>query len=697
MHQDHNSIKHIGKYKILGEIGRGGMGVVYKALDPYIERTLAIKTIIIDPTHEELDLEKWKKRFLREAQLAGRLSHQNIVTIHDVGDASGLFYIAMEYVPGQSLRAVINSRKQIPLEEVQKLMGQICDGVSYAHKKGVIHCDIKPDNILLDESGNIIIVDFGIAKTTTSDGTQTMGLMVTPSYAAPERINGKAPSASSDIFSIGATLYEMVTGQKPFPGDNVSTVIKKILFDDPPRPTSINPDLPGQIDVVLAKALAKDPEKRYQSCDEFYYDLINYKSLSRKVLGDGIDDLSEMTFTNLHIPKKRTFGRYMTLSILLPAVVIFAGFSIAYVSKKTSAKDHDNFRVESRLLSPKEMQEGNEIAAKYSSKIITQDEGLQSVKTKDAIIDASHKSNENNETERHTTKMMTPEDHVGMDRKDLEEKHDAKGTASIKHDRHSNVASNDEYIAQAKRETKGLGSKTEEKVDRSVIFNQLLRKGKGYYTEKKYGDAINEFKNCISIDPDHKEAKKYLRLAQNKVKKQEEIKKYYLKGLKLFNGGKYSQAIAYFEKLLTQDKAHKEARKHLQIAVKKLEEKESIDKCLSFGMKSLKENNYSKAKFYFNKILKLESGNSDAKRYIQLAEKEEKIDKHFSNGVNSYDEGNFTETIAHFNQVLKLEPNHTEAKKYIEMAKLEEMDKGLDNQVTMSVNDQEDAKLPKGW
>ena len=375
MNSRHNSTEYIGKYRIIAEIGRGGMGVVYKALDPYIERTLAIKTIKIDSEHKAIDLERWKKRFLREAQLAGKLSHQNIVTIHDVGEASGLFYIAMEYVPGQSLRRMIDSHKKIPLEKTQRLMGQICDAISYAHKKGVIHCDIKPDNILLDENGDIIIVDFGIARTSTSNGTQTIGLMVTPSYAAPERIGGEDPSASSDIFSIGATLYEMVTGQKPFPGDNISTVIKKILYDDPQRPTSLSPDLPQQINIVLAKALAKDPKKRYQSCEAFYSDLINYKSLSaNKNLGAAIDEWEEMTFSDLPIPKKKTVGKYLPLSMSLLAVIGIASFAVPYVTKNHGAKKHDDYRVESSLPGHEDLQKADERAEKYFSKIITQEE-----------------------------------------------------------------------------------------------------------------------------------------------------------------------------------------------------------------------------------------------------------------------------------------------------------------------------------
>lgn len=640
MNSDHNSSKCIGKYKILGELGRGGMGVVYKALDPYIERTLAIKTIKIDSASEVKDLERWKKRFLREAKLAGRLSHKNIITIHDVGEDSGLFYIAMEYVPGQSLRAMLESRKRLPFEEVLRLMGQICNAISYAHKKGVIHCDIKPDNILLDENENIIIADFGIARTSTSGGTQTVGLMVTPSYAAPERLNGKQPNAASDIFSMGAMLYEMATGQKPFPGDSISTVFKKILYDDPQKPTSVNPDLPEQIDFILAKALAKDPKKRYQSCAEFFNDLTSYRSLSSNALGDRIDGLDDMTFSDLHIPKKKTFGKYLALSMSFLAVIGIAGFSVAYVIKKPVAGEHDDFRIESSLLG----QKAGESNGKYSSKISTQEETIQLVKSEDAVSNTSNQNEEYNDPDQPTTETLTPKDHVGVENSYSAQNDYTNVKPNQEHKQDSNTISNDKKIGQTSGKTVELRSESSEEKQRVKKLSQSLKKGKQHYAKKKYDDAITEFKNCISIDPDQEEAKKYLALAQ-KQKKQ----------------------------------------------------KENIGKFFYLGKKSLNERNFVKAKSCFGAVLKLEPENSDAGRYLQLADKEEKIAEHFSKGVKSYNAENYEKTIAHFREVLKLDSGHAEAKKYIEMAKLEDMNKRLDKQITISANDQGDAKLPKGW
>jgi serine/threonine protein kinase len=696
MNSRHKSTKCIGKYRIIAEIGRGGMGVVYKALDPYIERTLAIKTIKIDSEHKAIDLQRWKKRFLREAQLAGKLSHQNIVTIHDVGEASGLFYIAMEYVPGQSLRRMIDSHKKIPLEKTQRLMGQICDAISYAHKKGVIHCDIKPDNILLDENGDIVIVDFGIARTSTSDGTQTIGLMVTPSYAAPERIGGEDPNASSDIFSIGATLYEMVTGQKPFPGDNISTVIKKILYDDPQRPTSLNPDLPQQINLVLAKALAKDPLKRYQSCEAFYSDLINYKSLSANLPGVGIDEWEEMTFSDLPIPKKKTVGKYLPLSMSLLALIGIATFAVPYVTKKPIGKKPDDYHVDSGLPGPEAVQKTYESAEEYSSKNSTQEENKPLAESKDTFINISNQSEEVHNLKNPAIETLPPKGRVSVKKNYLAQKDNIDAADNLEHQHNSTPTTEDKDVSQTNRKAIESAQNQKKKENQNKI-KQYYAQGSEHLKNESYLEAVSYFDKVLKLEQNHSDAKRDIKLAKKKLAQKQDKKKYYTKGLQLISEGKYSQAVTYFEKVLALDSGHSKARKHLHLARKKAEQQESVERYYAQGLRSFNEHSYAEAKLYFREVLNLKPGDSDAKRYINLAEKEEKIAEHFSKGVDSYNEGNFTETIAQFNEVLKLDPSHTEAKKYIEMAKLETIDKRLDKQTNISAYDQGGAKLPKGW
>jgi tRNA A-37 threonylcarbamoyl transferase component Bud32/tetratricopeptide (TPR) repeat protein len=263
----------IGKYTILGEVGRGAMGIVYKATDPYIGRTVAVKTIRFDTLGQGPERDMAQKRFMREAHSAGNLSHPNIVTIYDVGEDGDLSYIAMEYIDGCSLEELISSRKKLSLEETVSLVEQVANALDTAHRKGVVHRDIKPANILIDQEGKPHLVDFGIARLATSTMTQTNMIMGTPYYMSPEQIAGKKVDNRSDIFALGGVLYEMLTGQKPFPGESITTVIYKIMNENPLPVRNFQKNLPEGLEPILQKALAKDPAARYQSCREMVNDI----------------------------------------------------------------------------------------------------------------------------------------------------------------------------------------------------------------------------------------------------------------------------------------------------------------------------------------------------------------------------------------------------------------------------------------
>jgi tetratricopeptide (TPR) repeat protein/tRNA A-37 threonylcarbamoyl transferase component Bud32 len=269
----------IGKYTIVSEIGRGAMGIVYKALDPYIGRTVAVKTIRFDILGQGPEREIAQKRFMREAHSAGNLSHPNIVTIYDVGEDQGISYIAMEYVDGSSLDELLHSRQKFSLEEILRLVERVAEGLESAHKKGVVHRDIKPANILIDSEGRPRIVDFGIARISTSTMTQTNMIMGTPYYMSPEQISGRRVDNRADIFALGGILYELLTGQKAFPGENLTTVIYKIINEEPPPVRNFQKNLPEGLDYIVSKALAKDPDERYQTCREMIHDLEHYAEL----------------------------------------------------------------------------------------------------------------------------------------------------------------------------------------------------------------------------------------------------------------------------------------------------------------------------------------------------------------------------------------------------------------------------------
>jgi len=276
-------IKRIGKYEILDTIGKGAMGIVYKALDPDIDRVVAIKAIRFDTISEKTEREEIMKRFMREAQSAGKLTHPNIVTIYDVVKSKNMTYIVMQYIEGHSLQKTISSGQKIPIEEAVLLMTQMCSALSYAHKKGIIHRDIKPANILIDKEGKPYLVDFGIARIETSTITQTGRTVGTPSYMSPEQVIGEKVDKCSDIFSLGVLLFEILTGKRPFYGDSITTVIYKIIHEEPLASPEIKKALPKGFETIISKALAKDPKKRYQTCEQLKQALLTHLTTTQKL------------------------------------------------------------------------------------------------------------------------------------------------------------------------------------------------------------------------------------------------------------------------------------------------------------------------------------------------------------------------------------------------------------------------------
>jgi tRNA A-37 threonylcarbamoyl transferase component Bud32 len=258
----------IGRYKIVRELGRGAMGVVYHAIDPNIGRPVAIKTIRLGEGRKPEEQDRLRERLLREARSAGMLSHPGIVTIYDVEQQGDLAYIAMEYVDGPTLDHVL-SQGPIAPEQMFSILGQTAVALDYAHQKGTVHRDIKPANIMIAGDGTAKITDFGIAKINASDQFTVTGTIVgTPHYMSPEQVQGLAVDGRSDQFSLGVIAYEMLTGEKPYTGEHLTTVVYKIVAEEPVSPHRLNPSLAGAIENVLRKSLAKKPEGRYRSCQE---------------------------------------------------------------------------------------------------------------------------------------------------------------------------------------------------------------------------------------------------------------------------------------------------------------------------------------------------------------------------------------------------------------------------------------------
>ena len=256
--------KKIGKYIILKRLGRGGMGYVYHAFDPLIKRDVAIKIIHPDMAEDLMLIE----RFKREAQSAGGLRHPNIVTIYDLGEDNDRPYIAMEFLEGTDLEHLIRTKADIPLDKKIDVIAQVCEGLDYAHKHGIVHRDITPSNIRILDNGLVKIMDFGIAKITSQQITQTGTLMGKPHYMAPEQVRGETVDGRTDIFALGVCLYEFLCYRKPFPGENTTSVLLKIISDAPDPLTDIQYTANPQLEAIIYKALSKDANKRFQTAKE---------------------------------------------------------------------------------------------------------------------------------------------------------------------------------------------------------------------------------------------------------------------------------------------------------------------------------------------------------------------------------------------------------------------------------------------
>jgi len=285
----------LGRYQLLGEIGRGQMGIVYRAFDPKIDRKVAIKTIQVEAMGSGMDAVSLRRRFVLEAQTAGRLSHANIATVYDVGEEGETTFIAMELVEGRTLESYLATNSTPRFDETLEILSQIAAGLDAAHAQGVIHRDIKPANILIRADGQVKITDFGIARFSATELTQTRTAVGTPSYMSPEQLAGEELDGRTDLYALGVIAFRMLTGEKPYQAEEVATLIMKIMQGKTVDPIHVNPLLPQACRKVLQRAIARDRDKRFATGAEMVAAL-------RKVLLDPAELRRLMELTRRHRP-----------------------------------------------------------------------------------------------------------------------------------------------------------------------------------------------------------------------------------------------------------------------------------------------------------------------------------------------------------------------------------------------------------
>jgi serine/threonine-protein kinase len=271
------------RYKLLGPLGAGGMAVVYKAQDLQLGRLVAVKILRDNLTSDP----EFLARFQQEARAAANLSHPNIVTVHDFGRDAERYYIVMEYIEGRDLKSLIKESAPFPIERALDLAIQMCAGIGYAHRAGLVHCDVKPQNILVTADGRVKITDFGIARALASlhPGETTDVVWGSPQYYSPEQAAGETPTPGSDVYSIGVVMFEMLAGRLPFVASTQQALAMMHLREEPPRLSLFNPAVPDTLEMIVHKVLAKEPSARYRTADHLGRILITYREQGEALTG----------------------------------------------------------------------------------------------------------------------------------------------------------------------------------------------------------------------------------------------------------------------------------------------------------------------------------------------------------------------------------------------------------------------------
>ena len=621
------------------------MGVVYKGLDPYIGRTLAIKIIRLDPGTDEKDLNKFKKSFINEAKVAGNLSHKNIVTIYDVGEESELIFLVMEYIEGKNLRSFLDAKTKFSLTEIKHLMEQVCSALEYSHSQGVIHCDIKPENIIIDTNGKITVVDFGISRSSTVTLTNTLLLVGTPSCMSPEQLRGETIDARSDIFALGTVLYEMCTGQKPFAGDNVSAIINKVINEDPKDATSFDPDLPETFNYILRKAMAKVPDKRYKNCDAFLYDIINYKTLDTK---------NNFDTNKTELLPGKTLKNKKKSNLLILAILIFLSSSAAGLWL------YQNKTGDIPFISQFQKKETKLIGTEFDTASIPL-AGRPSIPSSQPV----EKSILNNEF---STGNISDATAINTD-KDSYLTHFELGMTYYNNGSYSQAVNEFQTVIlmnpeheESKRllEDSSMRLKSlQQKEDEEAEFNKFYSAGLQAFNDKKYSMAVSSLNKALLLKPDDDESRKLLEKSDFQLKKlrekenkEKEFNSYYSTGTKYFNQGEYTKAIDLFKKALLIFPDNTKTKNYINLSVTSLKKIEARKK------------------------------------------QEEKVKEAFSRGLQLFKDGDYSGAISWFNEVLELNPQHKEAKQYLDIAYIKEMDRKIN---TQDIIDKEESILPEGF
>jgi serine/threonine protein kinase len=490
----------LGKYVIQSELGSGAMGVVYRAEDPRLGRLVALKTTNAEVAGNPNLL----KRFYREAQAAANLTHPNIVTIYEIDEANGLPFIAMEFLEGENLQKIISERREVGIVEKLQIIIDTCKGLNYAHQHGVVHRDIKPGNIVVLNTGQVKIVDFGIARVGVSSMTRTGDVLGTVMYMSPEQVQGQTVDARSDVFSLGVVLYELLTYQVPFPGEDVPSILLKILNEAPETITRYLPQCPPQLEQIVQRALAKDREERYQSAEDMALELHR--------IADGV--------------RRNTIDVYLERG---KRSLDAGDFTIAKESlQKVLEIDSSHQLAQSMLTEVRERMQARQRAQKLENNVRQAKEALQAEQYDDAIalFEEALRLDPHHEEALKCKKVAVEQRETSEKvRSHLEraEKLAAKANFELAKSELEAVLALDPRNSAALRMIESVVKEFAEQ-ERVRQVRQFLEDARAQVAEKNYGKALELLDRAREIDPLNLEAEALIRLVRSGEEREERRK-----------------------------------------------------------------------------------------------------------------------------------------------------------------------------
>jgi len=599
-----------GRFEVIGELGKGAMGVVYKAKDPVIDREVAIKTLSPEG-REDPDL---YERFTREARSAGILHHRNIITVYDVGEEDGIPFLALEYLEGRTLQDVIDQDHDLPLARRINLIVQIGEGLHYAHERGVIHRDIKPENVMVLADGTVKITDFGIARSETTDETKPGVVLGSVGYMAPEQIKGQPVDRRADIFALGIVAYELLTGRRAFPGESIPTVMGQILNSSAPPPSAVNPELPEVVDRITAKAMAKNREDRYATAEEFVRDIktVVEKPEEKAVLfptsePDAEDEIAlEEIFgeSEFEEPEQVKKGRAISPAYVIFVLLALAGVGVAaffgYMKYTTVQQDRIRQTIQDHFAKASEYIESGELE--------------KAILRYQAILDLDPTNGE--------------------------------ATALLAR-------------AEGLQERRNMIPPLREQAVAAVAAGNLPA-------------ALEAYRKILDVNPHETEAKIAVAEIEEKMKVKGEVTDILAQADQEFEKGHYRDAGDLYERVFALDPGNEDARKGMEKVEARLFGVPDLDKKVEEAEQYYRNGEYEKAIELWEEILRVQPENEDLARRIKearaMATYSQQIRSWHRSAQEHFDNGEYAEAIQDWRQILTIKPFDDEAREGIKKA-----------------------------